>query len=215
MHSYRQQGYWISAAVNTRAQDALPLILIPARAPTPFHSSSNLQPLSTMRRRDGRRRVTRRRRVSFRRPHLPRRHSTSVLAEPPTSSFPFPETRGRIRRRRGWKRAGKGRRSLLLRVISVIVCEGINKTVKRALAGLGLLSHEFPPWRPFFSSPLARLSLPSFSSLPAEAPSLRSFLALSYFRSFRNRGTRVCVQLARATGPRGCPKTQELYFSRA
>lgn len=42
----------------------------------------------------------RRRGVSFPRPHLPRRRSTSVLAEPP-SSFPFPGVaggRGRTRR---------------------------------------------------------------------------------------------------------------------
>lgn len=184
MHSYRQQGYRISVAVNTRAGCAS----LDPNPPLAHRSSSNLQPLSTMRRRDGRRRVTRRRRVSFRRPHLPRRHSTSVLAEPPTSSFPFPGARKdkQGRGRGGWERAGKGRRSLLFHVISVIVCEGINKTIKRVL---GLLSRKFPPSRSFFSSPLARPPSPRLLLSFYES----SFLALFYFRGFWNRGTRVYV----------------------
>lgn len=95
--SYRQ-GYRTDVS-NKRGRKyvhrIIPLILIPARAPLPPFILE-FTTLSPMRRRDGQRHDARRRRVSFRRPHLPRRRSTSRFSRRRRRRFHFP-ARGRKR----------------------------------------------------------------------------------------------------------------------
>lgn len=139
-----------------------------------------------MRRRDGRRRVTRRRRVSFRRPHLPRRHSASVLAEPPPSSFPFPGARGEKER---VKTSGK-RKTVSLTPRHQRNCMRGNKQNCKARSRRSRITFpQVSSLTPIFliaSRSVLPFSLLLRKLLPCAPP-------LSYFRGFRNRGTRVYV----------------------